>query len=116
MNKPEASTALITLDLQKKRLERILLKDWMVGRLNTVEHEGRKAMRATCKEALKGINKSDENCPIVLEQMSFNIFFHYMSTKNRKKSGSHSSATGYGRIRSALSHLYRMSGKEMEEG
>ena len=92
------------------------LKDWMMERLNRVEEKGRKEMRASCKEALKAINKSEDNCPIVLEKMAFNIFAHYMSTKKSKKSGGHLSATGYGGIRSALTHLYRMSGKEMEAG
>ena len=91
-----------------------LLKDWMVERLNEVEDKGRKEMRAICKEALKAINRSDDNCPIVLEKMTFNIFSHYTSTKKSKKSGGHLSATGYGGIRSALTHLFRMSGKNMD--
>ena len=37
-----------------------LLKDWMVERLNRVEEKGRKEMRASCKEALKAINKSED--------------------------------------------------------
>ena len=92
-----------------------LLKDWMVEKLVAAEQNGRRAMRETCKAALKKINRSDDNCPIVIEKLTFNIFSHYMSTKKSKRSGGNLSATGYGGIRSALTHLYRMCGKEMDE-
>ena len=100
---------------EKEDLREELLKDFMVERLNAAEEKGRKEMRASCKAALNAMNKSDDNCPIVLEKMTFNLFSDYMSTKKSKKSGGYLSATSYGGIRSALTHLYRRSGKTMEE-
>ena len=68
----------------------------------------------TCKASLEKFNRSDDNCPIVLEKLTFNVFSHYMSTKKSKKSGGYLSATSYGGVRSALAHMYRMSGKTMD--
>ena len=52
--------------------------DRMVEGLITVEAEGKKAMRATCKYVLKVINTNDDNFPILLAKMTFNLFSHYM--------------------------------------
>ena len=67
-------------------------------------------MRATCKAAPEEVDRSNENCPIVLEKLTFNVFFHYMSTKKSRNYGGYLSATSYGGVRSSLTHLYRMSG------
>ena len=53
----------------------------MVERLVTAKDEGRKAMRATCKDALNAFNRNDDNCTILLKKMTFNLFSHYMSMK-----------------------------------
>ena len=53
----------------------------MVDRLITDEAEVKKAIRATCKYALKAINRNDDNCPILLEKMTFNLFSHYIPMK-----------------------------------
>ena len=45
-------------------------------------------MRAGCKAALEEVNKSDNNCPIVLEKMTLNIFSNYMATRKIKILGS----------------------------
>ena len=55
-----------------------LLRYWMVERLITVNAEGKKAMRATCKDVLNSMNRNDDICPILLEKMTFNLFSHYM--------------------------------------
>ena len=89
------------------------MRDWMVERLIAAEEKGKKETRANCKAALEEVNKSDENCPIVLEKMTLNVFSHYMSTKNSKKSGRYLSATSYGGVQSSLTHMYPMSGKTM---
>ena len=44
-------------------------------------------MCATCKASLKEVSKSDDNCPIVLEKLTFNVFSCYMSTKKSKNYG-----------------------------
>ena len=44
---------------------------------------------------MEEVNKSNNNCPIVLEKMTFIVFHHNMSTKKSKKSGGHLSATSY---------------------
>ena len=53
----------------------------MANRLITAEAEGKKAMCATYKSVLKAININDDNYPILLKKMTFNIFSHYMSMK-----------------------------------
>ena len=53
----------------------------MVEHLITAKDEGEKAMRDTCKSALKEINRNDDNCPILPEKIIFNLFSHYMSIK-----------------------------------
>ena len=86
----------------------------MLERLIADEEKGNKYMRATCKAALEKVNKSDDNCPIVPEKMTFNVFYHYMSTKKIKIYMEYLSSTRYGGVRSSLTHLYRMSGKMMD--
>ena len=48
----------------------------MVERLISANEKGKKEMRANCKADMKEVNKSDDNCPIELEKMIFNIFSH----------------------------------------
>ena len=86
----------------------------MVERLIAAEEKGKKETRATCKADLKEVNRSNDNCPIVLEKMTFNMFSYYMSTRKIKKSGGYLSSTRYGGVQSALTHMYRMSGKTMD--
>ena len=62
---------------------------------------------------MKEVNKSDDNFPIVLEKMTFNVFYHYMSTKKSKKPGGYLYATSYGGVKNSLTHLYGISGKTM---
>ena len=63
-----------------------LIRYWMVEHLIYLDAEGKKSMRVTCKDELKAINRSDDNCPILLKKMTFNIFSHYMSMKKSKNS------------------------------
>ena len=71
-------------------------------------------MCANCKAALEEVNKRDDNCPIVLDKMTSNVFSHYMTTKKGKKSGGYLSATSYGGFRCSLTNMYSMSGKTMD--
>ena len=87
----------------------------MVECLIATEYEGKKAMHATCKDAIKAINRNDNNCPILLEKMTFNLFYHYMSMKKSKNSAVYLSDTSYGVIRSALTYLYHVSGKDTDQ-
>ena len=61
-----------------------LLRDWMVERLHVAAQSGKKEVRAVCKAALKAVNRSDDNCPLVLEKMTFNIFSQYVNQKEQK--------------------------------
>ena len=87
----------------------------MVERLITSEDEQKKAMQATCKYLIKAINRNDDNCPILMEKITFDLFSHYTSMKKIKKSGVYLSATIYEGIRSALTSLYRASGNDMDQ-
>ena len=68
---------------EKDEWREALLRDCMVERLITEEAEGKKSMCATCKAVLKAIHRDDDNCPILLEKMTFNLFSHYMSMKKK---------------------------------
>ena len=82
-----------------------LLRDWMIEPIIYTEAEGRKYMRATCKDALNAMYRKDDNCPILLDKMTFNIFSQYISMKKSKNSGVYLSATIYGGICGALTHM-----------
>ena len=92
------------------------MRDWMVERLIAFEEKWKTETRATCKYALEEVNRSDGNCPIVLEKLKFKVFSHYTPTKKNKKPGGYLSATSYGGVQSVLTHMYRMSGKTMDGG
>ena len=74
------------------------LRDWMVERLISAKEKGNKETRATCKAALEEVNRSNYNCPIVIEKLKLNVFSHCMSTKKSKKSRGYLSATSYGGV------------------
>ena len=93
---------------EKNKWREALLRDLMVERLITDKAQGKKAMCSTCKDALNTVNINDDNCPILLAKMTFNIFSHYMPIKNSKNSGVDLSDTSYGVICSALIHIYRV--------
>ena len=85
----------------------------MVEHLISAKENGKKNKRANCKSDLKEINRSNDNCPIVLDNMKFNIFSDYMSTKKSNKSGGYLYANRYGGVRSAHTDLYGMIGNTM---
>ena len=73
-------------------------------------------MCATCKTDLKEVNRIDDNYPIVLDKLTFNVFSDYLSTKRSENSGEYLSATSFGGVQISLTHLYRMSVKTMDGG
>ena len=101
---------------EKDEWRKALRRYWMVERLVTAKAEGNKSMRATCNDAINAININDYNCPILLNKMTFNIFSHYMSMGKNENSGVYLSATRYGGIRIALTRMYHVSGKDMDQG
>ena len=72
-------------------------------------------MRAICKLALEGMNKTDSNYPIILQKITFNLFLHYLTTR-RNKGGGFLSKASYSGVRRAFVHMYCMSGEKMPEG
>ena len=82
---------------------------------NRSPHHRRSAVRLVIKNALQNISKEDKtSCPIMLQKISFNLFSHYITTRKNKK-GRYLSKTGYGQIRSAFVHLFRMSGQSIDD-
>ena len=71
-------------------------------------------MRAICKLALDGMNKTDSNSPIILQKITFNLFSHYLTTR-RNKGGGFLSKASYSGVRSAFVHMHCMSGETMPE-
>ena len=92
-----------------------VLHDWIIDKLNRATSSGeamtaattrttRPAVRAECQKALDEMNKADNNCPILLNKLAFNVFL----TTQKNKKGKYHSKAGYGQIWSSLKHLYRM--------
>ena len=75
---------------------------------------GRKNIRAICKLALDGMNKTDSNSPIILQKITFNLFSHYLTTR-RNKGGGFLSKSSYSGVIIAFFHMYHMSGETMPE-
>ena len=97
-----------------------LLHDWFYENMILAEKEDeekdiKRTMRAVCKNALEGVRKGASNCPVILSKLTFNVFSHYLTTRKNKK-GKYLSKGAYSGIRSALMHMYRMSGEEMNAG
>ena len=72
-------------------------------------------MSATCKAALKAMTRNDDDCPIIPDKIKFNIFSHYMLMKKGKNLGVYLSTTRCGSIHIALTHMYLLSGKDMDQ-
>ena len=94
------------------------LHDWIVERMvkahetdEEASTQQRKHLRAVCKEALANVNKIDNNCPIILEKITFNVFSHFLTTR-RNRHGNLLSKSAYGSIRSALMYLHKLAGYE----
>ena len=71
-------------------------------------------MRVICKLTLDGTNKTDSNSDTILQEITFNLFSHYLTTRRNKGGGFLSKASYYG-ARSAFVHMYHMSGETMPE-
>ena len=52
----------------------------------------------------------------MIKKLTFNVFPHYMSTKNSKTYGGYFYDNGYGGVLSSLTNLFCMSGKKMDGG
>ena len=76
--------------------------------------KGRKNMRAICKLAFDGMNKTDSNSPIISQKITFNLFSRYFTTRRNDGGGFISKASYYG-LRSGFVHMYRMRGETMHE-
>ena len=86
-----------------------VLWDSFMDRLNEASSSLRD-MRKVYKEALHVVEKGANNCPIMLQKLSFNIFLHYLATRRNRKN-KYLSRQSYRSVRSALMHLYRTSGE-----
>ena len=100
-----------------------VLRDWMIEELNRAvsadeeteaTRKKRTAARAVYRKALDNINTVDNNCSILLDKLTFNLFSHYLTTR-KKRDGDLLSKAGYGQIRSALKHLYRMCSEKFDD-
>ena len=100
-----------------------VLRDWMIEELNravSAEKETeatrnkRSAARAVYRKALDNSNIVDKNCPILLDKLPFNRFPLYHTTR-KDRDGDLLSKAGYGQIRSALKHLYRMCSEKFDD-
>ena len=68
-------------------------------------------MRAICKLALDRMNKTYSNSPIILQNITFKLFLHYLTTR-RNKGGGFISKASYSGVRSTFVHMYCMNGEK----
>ena len=109
------NAALILWLYDDESMRENLLKDWMVELLHQAKESGRKAMKKACHEAFNQMDRTNDQSPIVLEKMTFDILSHYISTRKRMKNENYLSASNYGKIRSSLTHMFRRSGQDMNK-
>ena len=69
----------------------------------------RKNLREFFKSTLENISKELNNCPIILQALTFNIVAQYMTSRKKKNSEYHSAST-YSGIRSALAFIHKAAG------
>ena len=98
---------------KNKDLGEEFLQDWFVTQLIEKEAidkntKGRKNKRAICNLALGGTNKTDSSSPIILQNITFNLFSHYLTTR-QNKGGWFLSKASHSGVRSVFVHMYHMS-------
>ena len=101
----------------------VVEKAWKANDRDEEENEsarkkGKKPMRHNLRqvfrEALERSNQHDQNCPVILQRLTFNLFSHYVTTRKKNGGGSLSKST-YGSIRSAFKYLHKMAGSQVSE-
>ena len=60
------------------------------------------------------MKKTDINSPIILKEITFKLFSHYLTTRQNKGGGFLSKAS-YSGERSVFVHMYHMSGEKIPE-
>ena len=53
--------------------------------LDQKENGKRSHLRALCKDRLSKVNKHNNNCPIILETITFNVFSNYLANKKTRR-------------------------------
>ena len=111
--------------LGEETIREMLLAPWFLDRGAMVREQGeqggqtiRKRVRKVVKESIQEVNKDDNNCPVLMENLTFHIFSRYMSDRKRRRGKGASnilSSSMYELMRSGLNHLYRSSGTKMDE-
>ena len=84
---------------------------------NDKSKKTRKHLRKCIKEHLKKMNRYDNNCPVVLQHVSFSEFTKYMlDFRSKDEDGvlHYLSKSAYGHMKSAFGNLFKTSGQNME--
>ena len=98
-----------------------LLEPWFIEQLDLIDKTTKQMKWA--KTCMINSNAEDNNCPIILSNLTFEFFSDYLSTRKRRrgkkgrsrtKSLSMSSAV-YEQCRSAITHLFQMSKYDVPE-
>ena len=101
----------------------VVEKAWKANDRDEEENEsarkkGKKPMRHNLRqvfrEALERSNQHNQNCPVILQRLTFNLFSHYVTTRKKNGGGLLSKST-YGSIRSAFKYLHKMAGSQVSE-
>ena len=96
-----------------------LIKAECVRELDNAVGESAKAtikrQRAIAKKWISETKKELDNCPIHLDLLNFTDISRYMSSRKRKDAA-YLAKSSYNGIWSAMAHLYRCTGKSMQDG
>ena len=75
--------------------------------------KSRNNLRSVITELVSKVNDVDQNCPIVLQKISFSLFAEYLTTR-KNKDGVLLSKASYGNCRSSLMFLFKQAGQTMD--
>ncbi len=100
------------LDIQNEEDMNGLFEPWFLDVFDGLDEEERK--RKAIKDFVFSMESSLDNCPLVLDCLTFKIFSEFIASK--KQDGKMMSKSTYEGYKSALRHIYRSSKYEMEAG
>ena len=89
-------------DIERQNIERERGKT----RIKKIENM-KNYQRNVCKKWLHSTD-CEGSCPILLRNLTFEIFSHYLANREETSSGRHLGRKTYGSMQSALCHLYRL--------
>jgi hypothetical protein len=102
-------------ELRGRLLHEDFINDINIGVQNATTAKAKaKTKRVIIKRWYNGIKKNSPNCPLNLDNLTFDDFSTYLTTR-KSKTQRYLAKSSYDGIRSALAHMYRLTGKVMKD-